>query len=101
MNARKITALHKRATQAYSGLHTPYYAELATGLSVLFRDIQLARSFSSGLPIMQLPSIQEVSRVSLGKSGVSKHEFGSLALFRGIKPNKGENSGIPVGYAQA
>jgi hypothetical protein len=47
---------------------------------------------------MQLPSIQEVFRVSLGKSGVSKHQFGSRALFREIKPNNGENSGIPVGY---
>ena len=38
----------QRATQAYSGLHTSYYAELATGVSVLFRNIQLARNFSSG-----------------------------------------------------
>src|SRR5258708_20031915 len=54
--------------------------------------------FIEWLPIMQLPSIQEVFRVFLGKSGVSKHQFGARALFREIKPNNGENSGIPVGY---
>src|ERR1700726_4990459 len=38
----------QRATQASSRLHTSYYAELATVLSLLFRNIQLAINFSSG-----------------------------------------------------
>ena len=52
---------------------------------------------------MNLPAMQEIFRVALGESGVSKQGFGFGPLFRTmfgeIKSDDRKNSRIPVGHA--